>query len=54
MIRGLAMVRRDWVILAASERKVAGGTGQNILWEWAVDIGFGALEPGAAGLILGM
>jgi hypothetical protein len=52
MIRGLGMVCRDRIMLAPSGTRAAAA--RERIMGMVVDIGFGALEPGGAGLILGM
>jgi len=54
MIRGLAMVRRDWIMLAPSGTQASPAARAGTYYGDVVDSGFGALEPGGAGLILGM
>jgi hypothetical protein len=54
MIRGLGMVRRDRIMLARSGTRAAPAAARERIMGMVVDIGFGALEPGGAGLILGM
>jgi hypothetical protein len=54
MIRGLGMVCRDRIMLAPSGNASGGWRRGERIMGMVVDIGFGALEPGGAGLILGM
>ena len=50
MIRGLGMARREWIMLTLSRKQAPRAARAGTFY---VDIGFGALEPGGAGLILG-
>ena len=55
MICGLGMARRGWIMLALSgKQRRRGHAPEHIVCTSYVDIGFGALETGGAGLILGM
>jgi hypothetical protein len=54
MIRGLGMVCRDRTMLAPSGKQAPPAAARERIMGMVVDIGFGALEPGGAGLILGM
>jgi hypothetical protein len=54
MIRGLGMVCRDWIMLAPSGKQAPPAASAGTYYGHGRGHRFGALEPGGAGLILGM